>query len=410
MKRLFFMLIILFLLYLGIQFVFYLFSAGQDNSYKLFDGNITFDVSEKSNFNDNSYSYDVLIDNTNFTFQIFQDYNKKSKVLEQIKYYKDDNYECILPIFKDNLILVDVICKNDDKYNYYFNIKDTNKNLDNFVNEISEYDIKQFTDNASKEKREGIDVYVENLIENHYIGLNNYKGVYIISSNFNSKVYNISLFDKDVYNQKLGKFINQYYVVSNYDENHEFHEIEVVDLVSLDNFKITSNNAISFDIYIQGVVDNKIYLYDKDNGVQYTIDPHDKLVVQVSSKEIRYYNGNWTTMTVAEAKAEKEFITNVVDFNDDQYQRIDKINNQYYLYKKNGKKYDVYRMTKQDKTDLIYLFSTQSIENINYLNGYIYFISENKIKVYNDKFGIKNLIENTELEFNENIKINVYNK
>ncbi len=413
MRRLFFMLIVLFLLYLGIQFAFYWFSGGQDNVYEIIEEGTVFEINEKSNFNleVNNYMYNVIIHETNFSFQVFQNYNKSSKVLEQIRYYKDDNYECILPIFKDNLILIDMICKNNNEYNYYYNIKGDNDNLDKFVDEIVEYDVNQFTDNAETEVREGLDVYIENLIKNHYIGLNNYKGIYIVSNNFNSSVYNISLFEKDVYNQELGQFVDKYYVVPDYNENHEFHEINVVDLVSLDSFKITSDNAISFDSYIQGVVDNKVYLYDKDNIIQYEIDPNNKSLVQLSSKEIKYYDGQWSTMTIAEANSEKKFVTNVVDYIDEQYERIDKVGNEagyYYLYKKNAKKYDVYRINIQDKSGLIYLFTTQSIENISYIDDYVYFINDNKVKVYNDRIGIKNLIEYEELEFNENINFHVY--
>ena len=413
MRRLFFMLIVLFLLYLGIQFAFYWFSGGQDNVYEIIEEGTVFEINEKSNFNleVNNYMYNVIINETNFSFQVFQNYNKSSKVLEQIRYYKDDNYECILPIFKDNLILIDMICKNNNEYNYYYNIKGDNDNLDKFVDEIVEYDVNQFTDNAETEVREGLDIYIENLIKNHYIGLNNYKGIYIVSNNFNSSVYNISLFEKDVYNQELGQFVDKYYVVPDYNENHEFHEINVVDLVSLDSFKITSDNAISFDSYIQGVVDNKVYLYDKDNIIQYEIDPNNKSLVQLSSKEIKYYDGQWSTMTIAEANSEKKFVTNVVDYIDEQYERIDKVGNEagyYYLYKKNAKKYDVYRINIQDKSGLIYLFTTQSIENISYIDDYVYFINDNKVKVYNDRIGIKNLIEYEELEFNENINFHVY--
>ncbi len=410
MKRLFGMLIVLFILYLGIQFVFYWFSEGHDNSYEIVNDKTTFQVNEKSNFNLDiaNYTYIVSTDKTNFFFQIFHNYNKSTKVLEKIEYYKDDNYECILPIFKDNMILVDMICKNNEQYNYYFNIKDKNKNLDQFVNNISIYDVNQFIDDVKAEEKEGLNVYDANLIKDHHIGINNYKGVYIASQNINSKVYNISLFDKDVYNQKLGQFVDHYYIVPNYNENHEFHEIEMVDLISLDTFEIVSNKAISFDSYIQGVVDNKIYLFDKDNEIQYEIDPNTKSIVKFSSNEIKYYDGTWSTMTVSEAKNEKKFITNVVDYEDKKYVKVDKVEGVgYYLYKENKNNYDVYYMN-LDKTYSIYLFSTQSAENVVYIDNYVYYLMDNTIKVYNDKFGIKNLIEYKELEFNENIKFYVY--
>ncbi len=409
MRRLFFMLIILFLLYLGIQFAFYWFSGGQDNIYEITDGSTVFEVNETSNFNYNNYAYNITVDETTFSFQVFQNYNKASKVLESIKYYDQDNYQCILPIFKDNLILIDMICKVGDTYNYYFNLQGDNANLDKFAND--NYNPNQFVDNTETEVREGLDIYIENLVEDHYISFNNYKGVYIVSDDFNSKAYNISLFSQDIYNQELGQFVDRYYIVPDYNQNHQFHEMNIVDLVSLDTIVISSNQAISFDSYIQGVVDNKIYLYDKDNAVQYEIDPHNESVVQLSNQEIRYYDGEWSTMTIAEANSEKKFITNIVDYTDEQYAKIDKVGNEvgyYYLYRKNGNKYDVYRINIQDKSGLIYLFSTQSIDSISYVDDYVYFINDNKIKVYNDKFGIRNLIEYEELEFNEDINFYVY--
>lgn len=413
MRRLFFMLVVLFLLYLGIQFAFYWFSGGQDNVYEIMEEGATFEVNEKSNFNlaVNSYSYDVSLGETTFSFQIFHNYNKVSKVLEKIRYYKDNNYECILPIFRDNIIFLDMICKSGDDYNYYFNIKGDNTNLDEFVSAIEEYNINQFTDSNETYEIEDINVYRDNLVENHYIGFNNYRGVYIVSGNFNTRVYNISLFDKDIYKQELGQFVDQYYVVPDYNEQHEFNVINIVNIVTLDTTTISFDRAISFDSYIQGVVDNKIYLYDKDNSIQYEIDPAKESIVQLSSQEIRYYNGEWTTMTVAEANDEKKFITETVDYTDEQYDRIDKVGGEvgyYYLYKKNGNKYDAYRMSSQNNSGLIYLFSTEDLNYIRYVNNSVYFIDGNQVKVYNDQIGIRRLLEYDELEFNRNFNFNVF--
>ena len=415
MRRLFFMLVILFLFYLGIQFAFYWFSGGQDNVYEITDEGATFEVSEKSNFNLalNSYDYDVTIDDTTFSFKIFKNYNKASKVLEKIEYYteEDTNFKCILPIFKDDEIFLDMMCYDGESYNYYFNIKGKNENLDKFVSSIEEYDINQFVDDASKQIIEELNVLPENLVEHHYISFNNYRGVYIVSDSFNSRVYNISLFNKDVYKQELGQFVDRYYVIPDYSKEHEFNEIEVVDLVSLDTKTIGSDHMISFDSYIQGVVDNKVYLYDKDNAVQYEIDPSKETIVRLSSNEIKYYDGQWKTMTQAEANDEKKFITDKVDYVDEQYVRIDKSHDDfgyYYLYKKNGNKYDVYRMSTQDNKGLIYIFTTSSLNYIRYVEDYVYYIDGNQVKVYNDKFGVRRLIEYNELNFNKDFNFNVF--
>lgn len=408
MKKLFVMLVVLFIAYLGIQFIFYWFSSGQDNVYEIESKGSIFEIKEVSNFTSkvDSYNYTVTVDNKVFWFEIFHDYGKASQVLTDIHYDKNNN--CILPIFKDNLVLIDMICLNDNEYNFYHNIKGQNESLDNFVLDISQYNIEQFSDNASASLIEQLNVYKSNLISDHYIGFNNYKGVYVISGNINSSVYNISLFNNDVYKQKLGQFIGQYYVVPDYNENYEFNKINVVDLVNLNTFVITSNNAISFDSYIQGVVDNKIYLYDKDSKIQYEIDPINKTIVVLSTNQIKYYNGSWTTMTVAEANEEKKFITDTNDYVDSQYERIDKVGNYYYLYKKVNNQYNVYRMRSEDQQSLIHLFSTKSIDSVFYVDNYIYFVNGNIIQVYNDIFGVRNIIDYQELEFNKDINLYIY--
>ena len=178
-------------------------------------------------------------------------------------------------------------------------------------------------------------------------------------------------------------------------------------MVTLKSSTIVSDKAISMDSYIQGVVDNKIYLYDKDNNIQYEIDPAKQTIIKLSN-EIKYYDGTWTTMTVKEAKEEKKFVVNKVDYENNDYIKIDKVDSYYYLYKKNDNKYDCYRINKQNQLGLIYLFSTQSIDSINYVDNYVYFIEDNKVKVFNDTFGIKNILDYKELEFNKNINFYVY--
>ena len=405
MKKLFFMLIILFILYLGIQFAFHWFSDGQENEYKIKNDNNIFEVKEISNFDNNSYLYEIKINETNFSFQIFNDYNKDYKVLVDIFYYKDANYECILPVFKDEKTFTDVMCMNNGHLVYYHNLND--ENVDNFVDSIKIYDKNKFIDATDSETKEGINIYKNNLIDKHYIGITNYKGFYNVNKSFNSIVHNISLFGKDIYNQKLGIFVDNYYVVADYNEKNTFNKINVINLITLKSSTIVSDKSISFDSYIQGIVDHKLYLYDKDNIIQYEIDPSKESIIKLSN-EIKYYDGQWSTMSVKEAKEEKMFITNKIDYENSEYVKIDQTDSYYYLYKKNGNKYDCYRINKQNQLGLIYLFSTQSIDLINYVNNYVYFVDDNKIKVFNDTFGIKNIIEYKELEFNKNIKFYVY--
>ena len=118
---------------------------------------------------------------------------------------------------------------------------------------------------------------------------------------------------------------------------------------------------------------------------------------------------------VENASSLKSFgvIYDQIDLVDNDYKRIDKVGDEvgyYYLYKKNNNTYDVYRKSIQDDNTLMYLFSTKTIDSIHYINNYVYFINNNLLQVYADEFGVKNLIEYKELQFNKNLTFNVYSK
>ncbi len=411
MKRLFIMLIILLVLLCGLQTMFNFLNNGVTGEYKILSDNIEFIINESSNYKENNYTFSIKADLNVFNFQTNYNFNKSSNVIKDIKYYKSDKYECILPIYKDDIIINDMMCINNDVIYYYHDIVSKDENLDAFISKINNYDINKFVDKEEYTTIEGLDIYKNNLISNHYIGLSNYKGIYDISSNFNSVVYNISLFKNDVYNQKLGVFVDKYYIVADYDKEYETNEFNLVDLVNLKTDKITTDTAITFDSFIQGVVDNKAYLYDLDRKLQYEINPNNKTIIKNST--IKYYNnGAWNTINANAAKDNK-FIYNEINYQDSEYERIDRVGVEvgyYYLYKNNGHGYDVYSINLNDNSGLTYLFETGSIDNIFYIDNYVYYINDNTIKVYNRNFGVKNLIKYKELEFNKNIILNVYSK
>lgn len=410
MKKLFFMLITLFTLYLCFQLAFTLFSKGSDNEYIITDGNKDFEILESSYFsnNKNTYSYTIKANNT-FNFQINYNYNKLSNVLTEIKYYNDNTYECILPIFKNDLILMDMICYDNNKYTYYYNLKGKNKNLDDFISKIDKYDVNNYIDNTKYETIEGIKIYKDNLIQNHYISIQNEKGIYDISKNFNSVIYNISLYTNEIKNPKISALVDEYYIVADYNKQDTFNKFNIVNLKKLKTESFNSDYNISLNSYIQGVVDGKVYIYDKDNKIQYEFNVSKQIIIPYSGDNIKFYNGSWTTMSINDANKELEFTNN--DLNDENYTRIDKVGNEvgyYYLYKYNGKSYDVYRRDIQNENTLIYLFNTKTINNIYYLDDYIYFANDNLIQVYNNLFGVKNVFEYPVLNTKTNFKLNVY--
>lgn len=415
MKKLFTTFIVLLLLYCGLRFMFSFFHKGDDSAYEIEKKGITLAIEEESHFrlndNDDNYQYKVHGKNHIFHFQIFYNFNKSNRVIEDIAYFQNDDLECILPIFKDNIILSDIMCYRGNQFTYYYNLKGVSKELDQFANSISNYKVSNFIPSNEVTDIEHLNVYKENLIKNHYIEVTNYTGIYNVSSNFNSVVYKISLYNQDIYNQKIGIFTGQYYLSADYNQSFEFNKFNVVDFVNLDTYTITSNTAISLDSYIQGIVDGKIYLYDKDNQKQYEINIAKKTVTLIGTTEIKYYhNQEWTTMTIGQANDELLFDVET-SYSDDTYVRIDKVGNDYgyyYLYLKTDHGYDVYRKDIKDEENFMYLYSTKEIDNIFYIQNYVYFITENTAKVYHDSFGVRPLVKYNEMEFNKNLHFHIY--
>lgn len=413
MKKLFSMLVMLFIVYFGIQVAFNIFGSGSESEYKIAN-EYEFTIFEKSTFkipnSEDNYYFTVGVDNNEFKFQVFKNFSKKQRVIKDIKYFNSGNYKCILPIFMDNTILIDALCERNGVYEYANKIN--NKEINASLSKIEGYDKTKFRENSKNEEISNFVVNSNALFDNYYISLNSYRGLSTISKEFNKNLHESKIFEKDAYKQEIATYIDNYYLVANYNENYQFNKFYLIDLVKLDEKEITYHSKISFDSYIQGIVDGKVYLYDRDNGKQYEINISTKSVSEIgnASSGISYYDGEWTKISVTEADKTKLFVTTNNDLTDPTYVRIDKVGNEvgyYYLYRRNGNKYQVYRRNVQDDK-LIYLFDTTTIDNIVYFNESVYYIDGNKIKTYSDYYGNLTVVTYNELSFNKNIKFNVY--
>ena len=66
-------------------------------------------------------------------------------------------------------------------------------------------------------------------------------------------------------------------------------------------------------------------------------------------------------------------------------------------FKKTKNGYDAYRINIQDRKGLIYLFSTDNISNIKYYNNYVYYIDNDKLKVFGDLVGVNSRVISKDL-------------
>ncbi len=390
-------------LFLILKFLLFLFDTGHNITYNV--GN--FKIKEILNTKDNNnYYFSLSHENFKINFQINQNYNKAEKIINKIEYKEIDGYQCILPIFKNNSILTDVMCLQNNNIIYAHDLK--NNKINKFLNTLKKYgyDRNNYKDTASPIKVSNTQtIYKDNFLENHYIAMENYKGLNI----FNGNESNVKIFDTDVYKKPISFFTDKYYIVADYTQTYNFKIFHVINIINGKQIDIRSYDDISFDSYIEGAIGTDIYLFDRENSKQYKISIEDESVDEFHDKDhLQTYNGKWESMSLMDAingKMFNNYYTNDVTG----YEKVDKVGNYYYLYRLENDHYNVYRADTKNKKLTTYLFATTNLNSIIYLDDTIYYQNGNTFYYYNN-YGSRKIITNTELEFNDDISFGVYKK
>ena len=385
----------LLIIFFALKFVIHLLDKGHIETYN--SGN--FNIVENYTAKDNNYKFNIENDKFKLTFDVTYDYNKGSNIITKIHHKKINNYECILPIFKGNKILTDIMCKQNNTVYYGNNI---DNEISDFIKEMEKYgyQLSNFKDKAKKTKLSvNTAVYKNNILENHYLALENYKGLVL----YNTKEMTVPLFENDIYTKPISTFTDKYYIVADYNNEYSFKIFKVVNIINGNEKEIRSYDEISFDSYIMGIINNEIYLFDKDAKVQYKINIEKETVTKM--EDIKYYDGKWHIMSLKDALNEKKFDNNKVTVNN--YERAVKIGKYYYLYEKTGDNYNVYKAYNKQNNQRTFLFKTSDINSIIYLENYIYFKNGNTFYYWSNN-GVKKVLENSELEFNNDLSLGVF--
>jgi len=389
-------------IFLGIliilKYIVFLLNPGHITKYNI--GN--FEIKEKLDTkNNNNYYFEIKGEKININFQIYKDYNKEEKVIKKLGYQKIDGYDCFLPVFKDKEILTDIMCLKDSTITNASNL-----NNQTIINSFKKYGYneKDYEDSDKEITISNTEIlYKENIPENNYLAEESYRGLML----YTSKDSMINLFENDIYKKPISIFTDKYYIVADYNSEYTFKYFYLVNIINGEKKTIRSYDDISFDSYIMGAVDGDVYLFDKDAKKQYKISIKYESVEEVGNKDnIKYYDGKWKNITLNEALNEKHFENSK---NIKGFEKSYKINDYYYMYKKEGNNYKIYRADIQNKKIKTYLFETNDINSIIYVKDKVYFKNGNTFYYYgNNK--INKILKNTELEFNSDINIGVYEK
>ena len=352
-------------------------------------------INIKETYKDNYY-IELTFNKKVYPFRIYKNLNK-NKIVKNAFIYKDDSVECVLPVI-DNSLYTDMMCFKDGILYDYNSIKGEFSDLDKYVENIDLYNSNNFNNTILDTKTVGTVKY--NIFDNFdkTTAITTYNGLLVNGES-------VKLFEKDIYNNKLNAFINGYYITADYESNFTFKYFYIVNLNTKEIKRLESKIDISYDSYIEDIVDDKLYIYDKDNENQYEIDIENNKIKLISSdKYIKYYNNKkWEKMNKAKANNEIYFNYETLDNYFTDYDLVKESDEYYYLFKKDGISYKLYRVDKNNIDVYKYLLDVPTTD-IKFNDNYLYYIYKNKLYYYSDSALIKTILENSELEFNDTIK------
>lgn len=413
MKKIFGLLLILLIGYFSFQLIFRFIDKGYTEEYNVTTNDQIFNIKEVYTVNteeDDNYYLEIKVNDELFDIQIYDNLNMKKRIVTDVYYY-DNDYKCIMPVI-NNEKYGDVICKIDNTYYNYADLKGKSSSLDSFVEQL----------NISKEQKElttknKIIVY-DNLIDKNYIAIENYKGITTINKRNINIIVDVNLFEKDTYTRNISCFVDKYYLVADYNKQTKFNEFKLVDTTTNKIKTIKYDYDISLDSYILGTYENKVYLFDNDSKKEYEIDVKKETIVEVGNINVgikMLVNGNFENVNAYAVYQNKTTFTPYevsYSFNNQNYDLVLKVGKEksgyYYIFEKIENRYKVYRSNIQNKINKTYLFETDNI-NLLYSKDSVYYLDGKYLKRY-DNQGNKLVLEYPELEFNHNIKIGLFNK
>ena len=357
-----------------------------------------FIINEIYKYENKEHKYEINIKNKEYeiTYLLNEDFNKNNEIIKDIKLYQEKDINCILPIYTKN-IENKLYCVKDNKQvsNYYLN---KNKDYNNILKQVKKYKIKKLESNNKTTKYKNLTIYKNNLNEEDIFTIWDYKGINIIEKNKNKYV---KILDYDLYDEIKTIIYDKYFVLF---ENSHVDGIENIYYYDFKKDKLKLYNPeiiISKDFYINGVVNNLIYVTDNKAKKEYTINLIKKEIEQISkaNEYITYKDNKFISLTKSDYFMEKQIFSNNKT-KDKSISKEDHIkeNNIYYYIEDNK-----FIRKIEDRNSEI-LFELENIKDWKIINGKILLISEDILYIYDDNRGLVPIVQSNELNYNyENI-------
>ena len=213
----------------------------------------------------------------------------------------------------------------------------------------------------------------------------------------------------DNYKNEYGTLVGNYYVIFKTTSLPTIKTFVKYDVIDGIKNEISLPIEMSKQIYVNGIHDNKLYVFDKSNKRQFEINPKTDEVNIVGTTEqegVNFVNGEKQPISVYDLDASNVVFTE----GKEAYSSIDSdfmyVNGKYAVYAKNGYVYKVY---KEFIDDPVFLFYEAEAKELKAKGNNIYYIKDDTIYKHNT-YGSYPLAIKNELKYNYENMYDVYLK
>lgn len=354
---------------------------------------------EEHFYTSRGHTYDISISNKNikYIYTINEDLGKAKKIIKDIKSFKSNNLVCIIPIVKGYKSELYCNVNNNQVSNYYLHVTN-NKDYKKIYKEAKKYKIKQYSNSTIKTKYKKVTAYKKNIIDNHTYFIWDYKGIYIIN---NDDIKYEKILKNDLYDNVMDCVVDKYYVLFENTSVNGIENVYYYDIVKdkLNSFKLKTK--LSKNSYINGVIDNLIYVTDRRQKKEYTINIKKKEIKEIDNEQseyIVYDNFKKKKLTMSDFFMQDNYFSNnlIVDKKITSSTNLKQEYNYYYFIEDNK----LYKVRSDDKKHRILLTEIPNITDWLINDKEIIIISEDTIYVYSDDYGLRKILTTNELKYN----------
>ena len=358
-----------------------------------------YDVKEHFYLSKGHY-YDMIITNKKkkYIYTINEDLGKDKKIITDIKEYKSNDLTCIVPVYKENITnnFYCLLNKQQVSANYLYDTN--NSDFKKIYKKAKKHNIKLSQNNKSKKNYKNLVVYQKNISKDHFYFIWNYKGIYVVSKD---EIKYKKFVDYDIYDNVMDCVVDDYYVLFDNSSVNGIEDVYYYDINKdkLDKFELKTK--LTKNSYINGVVDNSIYVTDRKQKKEYAVKIKDKTITEVDNDQTKYLvydNNTKKELTKSDYFMKDFFFDNnlIIDKKITKSKELKKEYNYYYFIEDSK----LYKALDTNKTHRILLAELDNITDWLVRDREVLLLRDDTIYVYIDGKGLRKILTTNELKYN----------